>query len=136
MGKTQFCSGGFMGCHDDDDTIKTSDFLKYVEPNDLYLVDKGYESSLSAFALLGAVALMPPKKGSTRLSKEQTEQGRKVSKHRIHIERLNARIKNYRYVMDESLSLPIREMVVFSLAFMSNYRTPLTFRDSSEGDEE
>lgn len=53
--------------------------------------------------------------------------GISVSRHRIHIERLNCRIKNYAYIVDPSLDLATRSAAVFIVCMISNYRTPLTF---------
>jgi hypothetical protein len=95
-GEITFVSHGFGGRVTDTELTAKSGFVNYVEPGDTILADKGFPTIEARLSEQGGVLVMPPfKRGQThfQFSKAQNENGFKIAKVRIHIERAIERMK-------------------------------------------
>ena len=106
-GSLMFVSALFTGSISDNEIVKQSGFLDllktllhegYIHENDAIMADKGFtiEKDLAA---LGLKLNTPPFVSSTlQMTPGECELTRKIAKHRVHIERLIAKVKKYKMV--------------------------------------
>jgi len=105
-----------------------------VKEGDLVMGDKGFWDCKVDFRQVGAILLMPARgeKGS-QFTPQEEEEGRYVAKYRVHVERLNRRIKSYRMALNPSICVHLRECIWRILCAASNFRTPLCPEKLREG---
>lgn len=133
-GKTKYCSKGYPGSFSDADIFHLEGLFKKMSRDSRYLADRGFYY----LRLLGestTIEIVTPPMSAGKdipFTSEQLLYTRMVARDRIHIERLNRRIKMYRKTCDIYLSLEERDMVVYIAAFLSNLRCPLTFATDDE----
>lgn len=106
--------------------------IDYVKKGDTWLGDRGYKFVADLFLKRGAKILVPPSShGNDKdgkeiaFTEEEDAAGRDLATERIIVERLNARIKGYRYCLNPAITAADRGDSVYLAAFFSHYRTPL-----------
>ncbi len=142
-GTTQHWSRGYPGSISDIDCFIHTGLDKVLESGDSVYFDKGYMSCRETLCkrLPNLNVIMPtPKRyggGSAfQFDMSHIEGSRGVSTVRIHVERLNRRVKAYRLTVNRFIPTSFRDVATFCAAFLSNYRSPLTAADWSKGDED
>ena len=97
-GKISFVSKCFGGRSTDAQITNKSGFLKLLEPNDLILADKGFPDIKTSLDESGkqVVLVMPPFLRKDTFTADEVVETKKIAGVRIHIERVNQRIKIYR----------------------------------------
>merc|ERR1712029_1158091 len=96
-GACTFCSGAFEGSISDKGIVLDSGFLDHVQLNDLILADRGFHC-FQEFAERGAKLLIPAflsKRDSFSL--REVRLTKLVAKARIHVERFNQRLKQWKF---------------------------------------
>ena len=92
-GANTFASKLYPGCTSDKQIVIASKILECLVPGDSIMADKGF---LIADILPDGVALnIPPIKDTPQFTEEQVEEGKKVARARIHVERAINRIKRF-----------------------------------------
>ena len=111
-----FCSAAFKGSISDREITEKSGFLEYIDPGDVVLVDKGFtiEDLLDE---RNATLVRPPfrKPNQSALTEQQLAMTKLIAKSRIHVERFNERIKNFKL-----LDLQKRSLNCLEQAFLEN----------------
>jgi hypothetical protein len=107
------------------------------------LGDKGYVGLVDAMAKRGVRLLVPPvghgkdtAGTDIQFTPDEGNKAKVIAKLRIVVERLNARIKGYRYTINPSVPTGERAIMVYITAFFSNYRSPLVPRVDANGNSE
>jgi DDE superfamily endonuclease/Helix-turn-helix of DDE superfamily endonuclease len=88
QGTISFISKGYVGRNSDQNIVRTSGYLDKVSPGDTVMADKGFrveEDLMTVGAKLVTPAFLRDKQ---QLSQLETEQSRRVSNVRIHVERV------------------------------------------------
>ena len=94
-GLVSFLSSGWGGCISDQPITLQSGFLKKFTFGDLVLADMGFNLH-DEIALAGAVLKIPCfTKGKSQLSQCEVDTSRQLSNVRIHVERVNGRLKKF-----------------------------------------
>ena len=90
-----YCSNAYPGCTSDKEITKhCKDLLEQLEAGDLILADKGF---LVHDILPDGVSVnLPPFLLTPQFRNGEVEETRNIARARIHIERLNARVKRYK----------------------------------------
>ena len=90
-------------------------------------MDKGFtiEDILDEY---DAVVVRPPfKKSNQALSKEEVAMTKLIAKARIHVERMNERIKNFK-LLDSKIPqtlIPLISQIIFVVGCLCNFQEPL-----------
>ena len=125
-GSLMYCSMAFEGSISDRAIITKSDFLDYIEEGDIVCADKGFTVH-DILAEKGATLVIPPFNRHGQLSEEQLALTKLIARARIHIERYNDRVKNFRllgHIIPQSL-LPLLSQIVFVTCCIVNFQEPL-----------
>jgi len=92
-GSVTWCSSAYPGSTSDRGTIQESGILSELQPGDIVLANKGF---LIADILPPGVSVnLPPFHNMPQFTDSQISQGRKTARGRIHIERINVRLKRF-----------------------------------------
>ena len=95
-GAVTFVSRAFGGRASDKVITKKSGFLDMLEHGSVVLADRGFLIG-EELAACGAALVIPDfTRGKTQLSAREVERSRKISRVRIHVERLMERLKNFK----------------------------------------
>ena len=97
-GDACFLSDLFEGDVDDVRIFKECGVLKHVRPGDVILADRGFTVQELLNPLQANVKIPSFLKGRSSLSTAEELSTRKITKARIHVERLNERMKQFRVV--------------------------------------
>lgn len=90
-----FVSDAFEGSISDKAIVEQSGVLDFIEPGDQVVVDRGFTIE-EQVRQKGGQLVMPPFLGKRKeFSRDETIQTKLIARARIHIERLNERIKNF-----------------------------------------
>lgn len=122
-----FVSDLYEGSIDDVKIFKESGILKHIRPNDIILVDRGFTIQDLLNPLQASVKIPAFLKGRDSLSVAEELATRKIAKARIHVERFNERLKQFRLVgriIPLSLAPLATQMVVVACGIV-NFQTPL-----------
>ena len=103
-GSVSFVSRAFCGRTSDKVITNKSGYLDKIEHGDAVLADRGFLIR-DELASRGAELLIPAfLKGKHQLSAREVETSRRMSRVRIHVERMMERLKNFR-ILSERMSL-------------------------------
>ena len=91
-----FCSSLYPGSTSDKKIVEHSRVLKHFEAGDLILADKGF--LITEMLPTGVSVNLPPILSNGHFTANQILRTRNIARARIHVERFNARFKNYRIV--------------------------------------
>lgn len=95
-GAVTFISRAYGGRTSDKVITQKSGFLDLIVPGDLVLADRGFLIG-EDLAAHGATLVIPDfTKGKKQLSPREVERSRRISRVRIHVERLMERLKNFK----------------------------------------
>ena len=94
VGFPRFVSDAFPGSISDDDITQASGILSHARQNKRWLADKGWQSDGDKFGL--TIETPDRLEGKLQFSEPEDIRNRKISRLRIHVERLIRRIKVHR----------------------------------------
>lgn len=122
-----FVSDLFEGDIDDVQIFKDSGILKHIRPQDIMLVDRGFTVQDLLNPLQADIMIPAFLKGRKSLSAAEELSTRKIAKARIHVERFNERLKQFRLVGRKiPLSIaPIATQMVVVACGLVNFQTTL-----------
>jgi hypothetical protein len=126
-GAAMFVSEVFEGAISDREIVKQSGFLDYIKPGDVVLADRGFTIE-DLLAEKNATLVIPPFLGGRKeYSNEELLRTKLIAKARIHVERFNERIKNYRIISGviPHYLVPLLSQIVFILCCIVNFQEPL-----------
>jgi hypothetical protein len=126
-----------------DDPQAPLKIIDELNVGDVVLGDKGYVNLVDNMAKRGIRLLVPPvghgkdtAGNDIQFTPDEGNKAKVIAKLRIVVERLNARIKGYRYTINPSVPTGERAIMVYITAFFSNYRSPLVPRIDANGNAE
>ena len=115
-GACMFVSEVFEGAISDKKIVQESGIIDFIENGDQIVVDRGFTIE-EMVAQKGGSLVIPPFLGKkTTFTKEETIQTKIIARARIHIERFNERIKNFRIIcgiVPLSLASLLSQIVTF-----------------------
>lgn len=88
-----YASPLFPGCVSDKAVVEKSELLKVFKPGDLILADKGF--FIQKIVPEGVSVNIPPFLNHGKFSKSEVKVTKNIAKCRIHVERANARLKDF-----------------------------------------
>ena len=123
-----FISDAFEGAISDREIVEKSGFVDRLDSGDVVLADRGFtiEDMLDP---KGVRLLIPPFRQKDRkdFTTEELAKSKILSRARIHVERFNERMKNYRIlsgVIPHYLR-PLLSQIVFVVGCLVNFQEPL-----------
>lgn len=126
-GAAMFVSEAYEGAISDKEIISQSGFLSYLETGDEVLADRGFTIQ-EELAEKGAKLIIPPfLHGRKHFSKEEISTAKKIARARIHVERFNQRLKQFKIlsgILPLSL-IPLLSQIVFICCCFVNFQEPL-----------
>ncbi|CAM4597631.1 unnamed protein product [Leuciscus chuanchicus] len=93
-GVINFCSQLFPGSASDKFIVQQSGILAHLVAGDLILADKGF--LISDIVPAGVIVNIPPFLNKGRFTESEVKVTKDIAKNRIHVERANARLKEFR----------------------------------------
>lgn len=115
------------GSISDKELFKRSDLIKHLEPGDIVLADRGFliEKELKNIGCILHTPLFL--KDKIQFNLIERRENKKVSRHRVHVERAIWSIKKFRLFEG---SIPIKLLhgihkLVYITAFLTNFGNPL-----------
>jgi hypothetical protein len=119
-----YCSPAYPGCTADKEIVEHCGILKHLVAGDMILADKGF--LISDIIPPGVSVNIPPFLSCPQFTPSEKVRTRSIAKARIHVERANARLKNFRIVDYFPTSLFIRaSMIIQTCAGLINFQNPL-----------
>ena len=112
VGFPKFVSDAFPGSISDDDITAQSGILSFARRNKRWLADKGWQCDGDKFGLI--IETPDFLEGKSQFSEAENITNRKISRVRIHVERLIRRIKVYRILKS---TIPLRYANIASKIF-------------------
>lgn len=97
-GGSCFVSDLYEGDISDVDIFEQSGILKHIEPQDIILVDRGFTVQDLVNPLQADIHIPAFLKGRGNLSAAEELSTRKIAKARVHVERFNQRLKQFKIV--------------------------------------
>lgn len=126
-GACMFTSDCFEGNISDKQIVIRSNLVEKLEKDDVIIADRGFTIS-DILREKGVKLVIPPFLGRReKFTDEEAAQTRLIARARIHIERYNERIKNFRILQGViPLTLqPLISQIVFVLCCFVNFQEPL-----------
>ncbi|XP_044584401.1 uncharacterized protein LOC123264932 [Cotesia glomerata] len=117
------CYGGRAG-----DCFITNDcgLVDLIEPGDVVFADKGFPQIKTQIENKNAIFIMPPFGHKDQFTPEEVDETYNIASVRIHIERVNQRIKDFRILSKVPNSLfPHIDEIVFVICALVNVQKPL-----------
>lgn len=117
------CYGGRAG-----DCFITNDcgILDLLEPGDVVLADKGFPQIRTEVENKNAILVMPPFSHGDQFTPEEVEETYNIASVRIHIERVNQRIKEFNILNKIPVALfPHIDEIVFVICALVNLGKPI-----------
>lgn len=117
------CYGGRAG-----DCFITTDcgLIDLNEPGDVVLADKGFPQIKTKVENKNAIFIMPPFGHKDQFTPEEVDETYNIASVRIHIERVNQRIKDFKILSKVPNSLfPHIDEIVFVICALINVQNPL-----------
>ncbi|XP_074613320.1 uncharacterized protein LOC141873274 [Acropora palmata] len=117
-----FVSDLFEGDISDVQIFEESGILKHLEPHDLILADRGFTVEHLVNPLQAKIRIPAFLKGRKSFTAHEELESRKIAKPRIHIERFNQRLKQFKLVgrkIPLSLSPLATQLVVVACALVN-----------------
>ena len=125
-GVITFVSNLWVGSTSDKQIFIKSGILDLLEPGDQLMVDKGFQ--VSDFTTpRGIDLIIPPFRRQGKFSRREVEETRRIANLRIHVERANERVKNFR-ILQGNIPITLSKSVsnIFKIcAALSNLQPPL-----------
>lgn len=122
-----FVSPGYEGSISDKAIVEKSKVLDDIMEEDQVVVDRGF--TIEEMVLRkGGTLVIPPFLGKKKqFSKEETVQTKLIARARIHIERFNERIKNFKIISGvvPMSVVPLLSQIIFILCCLVNFQEPL-----------
>ena len=126
-GACMFVSPGYEGSISDKAIVEKSKVLDDIMEEDQVVVDRGF--TIEEMVLRkGGTLVIPPFLGKKKqFSKEETVQTKLIARARIHIERFNERIKNFKIISGvvPMSVVPLLSQIIFILCCLVNFQEPL-----------
>ena len=122
-----FISDLYEGSVDDVEMFGTCGIMDHLDPGDSLLVDKGFKVQHLLLVQKGKVFIPPFLGKRDEFTEEETIETKRIAKARIHVERFNERLKNFRLVSNtipSSLSYIISQLV-YVASCLVNFQQPL-----------
>lgn len=126
-GAVMFVSDVYEGSISDKKIVQESKVLDFLEKNDVILADRGFTIAEMCQAK-GAKLVIPPFQNQrSSFTPEEVLETKLIAKARVHIERLNKRVKDFEIIQGiVPLTLvPILSQIVFVLCCIVNFQEPL-----------
>lgn len=126
-GAAMFVSDVFEGAISEREIVKQSGFVDHLKEGDIVLADRGFTIE-DLLVEKGAKLVIPPFLGGRKVySNEELIRTKLIAKARIHVERFNERIKNYRVLSGviPHYLVPLLSQIVFVLCCLVNFQEPL-----------
>ena len=122
-----FVSDLFEGDIDDVKIFSKCGILNHINPQDIILVDRGFTVQDLLNPLQASIMIPAFLKGRSNLSAAEELSTRKIAKARIHVERFNERVKQFKLVGRKiPLSLaPLATQMVVVTCCLVNFQTTL-----------
>lgn len=122
-----FVSDLFEGDIDDVKIFKECGILRHLEPNDLVMVDRGFTVQDLLNPIQVKLKIPSFLKGRGSLTAAEELETRRIAKARIHVERFNERLKQFRLVSRKiPLSIaPLATQLVVVAACLVNFQETL-----------
>ncbi|XP_044585989.1 uncharacterized protein LOC123266026 [Cotesia glomerata] len=123
------CYGGRAG-----DCFITNDcgLIDLIEPGDVVLADKGFPQIQTKVQEKNAILVMPPFCNKNQFTPEEVDETYNIASVRIHIERVNQRIKDFNILSKVPVSLlPHVDEIVFVICAIINIQKPLFKQEKS-----
>ena len=122
-----FVSDLFEGDIDDVQIFKESGLMKHLQPHDVVLADRGFTVRELLNPLQVGLKIPSFLKGRKSLSAAEELETRRIAKARIHVERFNERLKQFKIVGRKiPLSIaPLATQMVVVAAFLVNFQNVL-----------
>lgn len=117
-----FVSDLYEGDIDDVHIFKECGILKHINPDDIIMVDRGFTVQHLLNPLHAELKIPSFLKGRKNLSAAEELESRKIAKARIHVERFNERLKQFRLIGRKialSLSPLATQMVVVACGLVN-----------------
>ena len=128
-GAASFVSDLYEGAVSDVDIFEKCGILNHIEPGDALLVDKGFTVQ-SLLLPKKATIFIPPFLGKRdSFTKEEVILTKRIAKARIHVERFNERLKEFRLIAKTiPLNLaPIASQLVYVCSCLVNFQQCLSY---------
>ena len=122
-----FVSDLFEGDIDDIHIFRDCGIMKYLEPYDVVLADRGFTVRELLNPLQVELRIPSCLKGRCSLSAAEELETRRIAKARIHVERFNERLKQFRIIRKKiPLTLaPLATQMVVVAASLVNFQNTL-----------
>ncbi|XP_046742381.1 uncharacterized protein LOC124409034 [Diprion similis] len=123
------CYGGRAG-----DCFITNDcgLVDLIEPDDVVLADKGFPQMQTKVQEKNAIFVIPPFCNKNQFTPEEVDETYNTASVRIHIERVNQRIKDFNILSKVPVSLlPHVDEIVFVICAIINIQKPLFNQEKS-----
>ena len=104
-GCVMFVSDAFEGSMSDNEIVKQSGFLEYLQPGDMILADRGVTIRDILYARQVDLNIPPFLNGRASFTQEEEIKTRQIARVRIHVERAIERIKKFRLLKKSFLYL-------------------------------
>ena len=119
-----FCSEFYPGAISDKEIFKHCGIINQLQAGDLILADKGF--LIADLVPTGVSVNIPPFLTKKQFTQAQITATRNIARARIHIERLNSRLKRYRILQLIPQSLFKKSsMILQTCAGLINFQNPL-----------
>ena len=102
---TSFISKGWGGRVSDRYLTEKCGFLEKLSPGDMLLADRGFNVQESAGVYCAEVKIPPFTKGKSQLSKFEVDTPRKLSRVRIHVERVIGLLRQKFTILESTLPI-------------------------------
>lgn len=110
-GAACFISDLFEGSISDVDIFQKSGIMEHINPQDAFLVDKGFTVQHLLLSKQATIFIPPFLGKRERFTKEEVMLTKQIAKARIHVERFNERLKRFRLL---SRVIPLSLTPIFS----------------------
>ena len=126
-----FVSPLYPGSISDKEIVSKSGFLKHLQTGDLILADKGF--LIESIVPTGVAVNIPPFLNNGKFTESEARATKSIAKCRIHVERANARLKDFKILSFVPSYLRCHADILFQLvAALVNLQFPL-IKEVSEG---
>jgi len=123
-GSVTFCSKCYPGSTSDKEIFKDCGIIDQLRSGDMILADKGF--LISDCVPQGVTVNIPPFLCTRQFTPSQVSKTRNIAKARIHIERANARLKNFKILEFFPRTLFDKASIVVQVcAGLINFQNPL-----------
>jgi hypothetical protein len=123
-GTVTYCSPAYPGSTSDRAIVQHSGILSHLHAGDIVVADKGF---LIADILPPGVSLsIPPFLNNSQFTEHEVFESRKISRGKVHIERINVRLKRFLILKHVSRKLfPTIELLVQLCCALINLQNPI-----------